>query len=158
MPNSATSGLLAALPIERSALLSFISLLEREQAALVENRSDALPELSAQKSSDAIKLNQLAESRLKLLQQAIPQPNAEKIQAWMQANCPNALPLWQDIIALAQRAKQLNQINGELIQMKLRHNQQALTVLSNAVNKAGIYGRNGQPDFSPGSGRSLGSG
>ena len=149
---------MTALPAERSALLGFIALLEREQAALVENRSDALPELSEQKSSDAIKLNQIAESRRKLLQQVIPQLSAEKIQLWMNTNCPDALPLWQDIIALAQRAKQLNQVNGELIQMKLRHNQQALTVLSNAVNKTGVYGRNGQPDFSPGSGRSLGSG
>lgn len=158
MPHPITSGLLAALTSERSALLRFIALLEREQAALMENRGDALPELSAQKTSDAVKLSQLAESRRKLLQQAIPQQNAENIQSWLDTHCPDGLPLWQDIVALGQRAKQLNQINGELIQMKLRHNQQALTVLSNAVNKAGVYGRNGQPDFSPGSGRSLGSG
>lgn len=93
-----------------------------------------------------------------MLQQNIPKQNTETITSWLRAHSSDGLPLWQDITALSQRAKQLNQINGELIQMKLRRNQQALTVLSNAVNKAGVYGRNGQPDFSPGSGRSLGSG
>jgi flagella synthesis protein FlgN len=158
LPHSATSGLLTALTAERSALLGFIALLEREQAALMENRGDALPELSEQKTAASIKLNQLAESLRELLRKSIPQQSAEAIQSWLGMNCRDGLPLWLDIVALAQRTKQLNQINGELIQMKLRHNQQALTVLSNAVNKAGVYGRNGQPDFSPGSGRSLGSG
>lgn len=158
MPHPITSGLLAALTSERSALLRFIALLEREQTALVENHGDALPELAELKTTDAIKLSQLAESRRELLKLDIPQQNTETTQVWLNAHCPDGLPLWQDIVALGQRAKQLNQINGELIKMKLRHNQQALTVLSNAVNKAGVYGRNGQPDFSPGSGRSLGSG
>lgn len=158
MPHPITSGLLAALTSERSALLRFIALLEREQTVLVENHGDALPELAEQKTTDAIQLSQLAESRRELLKLDIPQQNTETTQAWLNAHCPDGLPLWQDIVALGQRAKQLNQINGELIKMKLRHNQQALTVLSNAVNKAGVYGRNGQPDFSPGSGRSLGSG
>lgn len=158
MPNHAPPSLTVALSAERSALLGFIALLEREQAALMENRGDALPELSEQKTAAAIKLNQLAESRRKLLQQNIPKQNTETITSWLRAHSSDGLPLWQDITALSQRAKQLNQINGELIQMKLRRNQQALTVLSNAVNKAGVYGRNGQPDFSPGSGRSLGSG
>ncbi len=158
MPSHAIPGLRAALSAERAALLGFISLLEREQAALIENRSDALPELSEQKTADALKLNQLAEASRTLLKQAVPNLNAETAASWLGTHSPAELTSWQDIIALTQRAKQLNQINGELIQMKLRRNQQALTVLSNAVNKAGVYGRNGQPDFSPGSGRTLGSG
>jgi len=158
LPSFATSSLTAALSAERSALLGFIALLEREQAALMENRGDALPELSEQKTTNALKLSQLAESRRKLLPQNSPQQNTETTTSWLRAHSHDGLPLWLDIVALSQRAKQLNQVNGELIQMKLRRNQQALTVLGNAVNKAGVYSRNGQPDFSPGSGRSLGSG
>ncbi|HEX5362689.1 MAG TPA: flagellar protein FlgN [Gallionella sp.] len=156
MQNS--SALLTALSAELSALQAFVTLLEREQNMLMDNQTDQLIELAEQKASDAIKLNQIAESRIGLLQQHIPLLNAKTIESWLSQNQPEALPIWQVISDRTQHALQLNQTNGELIQMKLRHNQQALTVLSNAVNKVGVYGRNGQPNFSPGSGRSLGSG
>lgn len=156
MPTS--SALLTALSTELSALQSFVVLLEREQEMLLGNQTDQLLGLAEQKSNDAIKLNQIAETRISLLQPNIPQLNSQTIQFWLTENQPESLFIWLTIDNLTKHAQQLNQTNGELIQMKLRHNQQALTVLSNAVNKAGIYGKNGQPNFSPGSGRSLGSG
>lgn len=153
-----TSALLTTLTNELSALHGFVALLVREQKMLMDNQTDELIALAELKSNEAIKLNQIAESRLSLLQPHIPQLNTESIEAWLTENHLEALPSWLAIINLTTQAQQLNQTNGELIQMKLRHNQQALTVLSNAVNKAGLYGKNGQPNFSPGSGRSLGSG
>jgi len=84
--------------------------------------------------------------------------SADAIRAWLKIHSPDGLSIWQGILDLAERARQLNNTNGELIQMKLRHNQQILTVLSNAVNQANLYGPDGQTSFSPGSGRSLGSG
>lgn len=156
MPSS--TALLTALSSELSALQGFVVLLEREQGMLMANQTEELLSLAEQKSREAVQLNQIAESRVGLLQPHIPQPNSELIEIWLSGNHPEALSAWLTIITLTKHAQQLNQTNGELIQMKLRHNQQALTVLSNAVNKAAIYGKNGQPDFSPGSGRSLGSG
>jgi flagella synthesis protein FlgN len=53
--------------------------------------------------------------------------------------------------------QRLNQTNGELIQIKLRYNQQALGVLYGAVQSAaGLYGADGQPNLPSGS-RTLGS-
>ncbi len=150
--------LLAALAAERVALLRFVSLLEREQEMLVENLTDQLLDLSEKKSTDALGLNQLAEVRRSLLRKNIPVFSVEAIHAWLRAHSPEGLVVWQEILTLAERARQLNHTNGELVQMKLRHNQQTLAVLSNAVNKANLYGPDGQPSFSPGSGRSLGSG
>ena len=168
--------LLAALSTERTALLNFTALLEREQGMLVENSTDQLLELSEQKSSDAISLHKLAETRRNLLRQSVTPASgtpaqaspsstrpsidlsADAIRAWLKTHSPDALSIWQVILDLAERARQLNNTNGELIQMKLRHNQQILTVLSNAVNQANLYGPDGQTSFSPGSGRSLGSG
>ena len=158
MKPSSGPQLLAALSAERVALLSFVALLEREQGTLVENLTDQLLELSEQKSADALNLNKLAETRSALLQENIPHPNADTTRAWLKTHSPQGLPVWQEILSLAKRAQHLNQTNGELIQMKLRRNQQMLTVLSNAVDKANLYGPDGQTSFSPGSGRSLGSG
>ena len=158
MKQSSDSQLLAALTAERAALLSFVDLLEREQGMLVENRTDRLLEQSEQKSNASFGLNELAEARRSLLQENLPKLSADAIHAWLAAHNPQGLAVWHEVLALAERAQQLNRTNGELIQMKLRHNQQSLAVLSSTVNKANLYGPDGQPSFSPGSGRSLGSG
>lgn len=158
MNQNAIARLSAALTAERAALLDFVALLEHEQGMLVENRTSQLLELSGKKTTDALSLNELAEARRSLLQKNIPQPGIDSIHAWLGTHSPESLAVWQEILALAKRAQQLNHTNGELIQMKLRHNQQTLAVLSNAVNKANLYGPDGQTSFSPGSGRSLGSG
>lgn len=148
-----------ALAAERAALLDFVTLLEHEQEILVENRVDRLLDLSEKKTTSAFSLNKLAEARRASLQKIIPQPaGADAIHAWLKTHDPEGLSAWLEVTTLAKRAQQLNQSNGELIQMKLRHNQQSLAVLSNAVNKANLYGPDGQASFSPGSGRSLGSG
>ena len=157
MKQSSVPQLLGALTAERAALLSFVDLLEREQGMLVENRADQLLELSGKKTTDALSLNELAEARRNLLQN-LPKLSADAIQTWLATHSPQSFAVWHEVLALAERAQQLNRINGELIQIKLRHNQQSLAVLSNAVKKANLYGPDGQPSFSPGSGRSLGSG
>ena len=163
----AATELIAALAAEHAALLKFVVLLEREQAMLVENLTDQLLELSEKKTADAFNLDRLAETRRALLKKNIPQsgitasgdiPGADTIHAWLKTFSPDGLAIWQKISATADRAHRLNHINGELIQMKLRHNQQSLAVLSSAADKADLYGPDGQHSFSPGSGRSLGSG
>ncbi|MEI7844152.1 MAG: flagellar export chaperone FlgN [Gallionellaceae bacterium] len=63
---------------------------------------------------------------------------------------------WVSRIGL--RAHHLNHTNGEVIQLKLRSNQQALNALLGAAqNTTALYGRDGQPSL-PISGRTLGSG
>ena len=158
MNHNPTTELLAALTAEHLALQDFIILLEREQGLLVENNADQLLELAEQKSACAINLNELAESRRSLLRKNIPVLSVEAIPAWLKTHSTEGLAIWKKIRTLAEHAQQINHTNGELIQMKIRHNQQSLTVLSNAVNKANLYGPDGQTSFSPGSGRSLGSG
>jgi flagella synthesis protein FlgN len=160
LKTAAAAQLVAGLTAEHAALQKFVALLEREQTMLVENLTDQLLELSEQKSSDALNLGRLAETRRNLLKKNIPQENlqSDAIQAWMKTHSPEGLVIWQKLRAMADRAQQLNLTNGELIQMKLRHNQQSLAVLIKAADKANLYGPNGQHSFSPGSGRSLGSG
>ena len=150
--------LLATLSTERAELTSFVTLLEREQKMLIENSTDLLLDLSKQKTVAAISLQELTDTRSTTLQNLIPQLTAAAINSWLLKHCPADSTIYAEILALAKHAHQLNRTNGELIQMKLRHNQQALTVLNNAANKANLYGSDGQPSLSPNGGRSLGSG
>ncbi len=149
--------LLPFLTSERAALLNFVNLLKREQEILVENHTDQLLELSRKKSTDALSLNELTEARRSLLQKNIPQLTPASIRAWLKTHSPDGLAIWLEVITLTKRAQRLNQTNSELVQMKLRHNQQSLAVLNNAVKKTNLYGPDGQPSFSASNGRSLGS-
>lgn len=158
MDQASTSRLYAALSAEHAALLDFVALLAREQEMLVENLGDQLLELAGQKTSAALGLNRLAQLCRTLLQEHIPQPGVGSIQAWLGTHSPEGLAIWLKILNLARRSQQLNRANGELIQMKLRHNQLSLAILSNAANRANLYGPDGQPDFATVASRSLGNG
>ena len=158
MPHAAYPDLLAALSAELTSVSEFVKLLQHEQTLLTENLTDELLTLAEKKSSHAIILNQLAENRRDLLQKELSPLSSDAIQSWLTTHSKKGLVLWQEIHALAEQAQKINRINGELILMKMRHNQQSLATLSQAAHKADLYGPDGQHSIAPGSGRSLGSG
>ncbi|NDU91679.1 MAG: flagellar protein FlgN [Ferrovum sp.] len=137
----------AILSEEYQALQSFVTLLQTEQSTLLAGQTESLIALADNKTRMVETLTGLAGQRRKL-QSASPGTDFEKNGRLRQ--------IWHDIRQLAETAEQLNRTNGELIQVKLRHNQQALTVLHNAANCANLYGPDGQQNLSF-SGRSLGS-
>lgn len=141
---------------ERDAMRDFVALLEREQSALVENDTDAVMDLAEQKSEQALRLHSLVEARTALFKRRYNGLAPAAIQHELQTKDPHSWNLWLELRDFAERAQHLNQSSGELIQLKMRHNQQALAVLNNASNQANLYGANGQPSFTPGSGRPLG--
>jgi flagella synthesis protein FlgN len=156
--DASQNNLAARLNAEHEALKKFIALLETEQQLLTEGKVDELLVLSEQKTLAVYELNRLAGER-KAEMNARGASNWESGAAnWFQANAPDNLPQWQDIQQLAEQMRQLNNTNGIIIQTRLRHNQQALIVLHNAVSHSGtLYGRDGQPHVQT-SGRTLGTG
>lgn len=158
MTQTLNAGLLAALTREVSAVHAFIGLLQQEQRLLTENQTEPLLAIAEQKSRQAVSLNQLAESRIGMLKPLLPDTSNEAIETWLAANSAECRAKWQELREVAGQAMQLNRVNGELIQMKMRHNQQTLVTLTQAVQKADLYGPDGQRSFAaPGTGRSLGS-
>jgi len=139
---------------ELAELRKFVALLTSEQEFLLHNDTENLLILSEVKSQAANLLMGMGHSRRKTLLQ----DGNDSMEAWLTRNAPNASPLWSEIRKLAAEAQQINTTNGELIQSRMRNNQQALSVLYNSSqNAAGIYGRDGQASISS-SGRHLGSG
>lgn len=158
MTHNPNSELLAVLTREVGAVRAFVELLQQEQRLLTENQSEPLLALAEQKSLQAINLNRLGDQRISALRQLVPEVTNEAIESWLTTNSAEGHAKWQQIRELAEQARQLNRVNGELIQMKMRHNQQTLVTLTQAVHKADLYGPDGQRSFAPGTGRSLGSG
>jgi flagellar biosynthesis protein FlgN len=145
---------LLKLDQELAEMREFLALLTSEQQLLLNNESDTLLVLSETKAQAAKHLKEMAESRRKaLLSQAFP-----TMETWVSKHAPHCQKIWREIRKLASQAQQLNTTNGELIQSKLRFNQQAMRVLFNASpNAAGVYGPNGHANIGS-SGRHLGSG
>lgn len=146
------------LHAERAALQAFVTLLETEQQTLIAGQTEQLPPIADNKTLAVQSLNQLANARNNILLAHGATLAPGGIDACLKAHAPDSLPVWQDIQKLAAESQQINRSNGELIQARLKNNQQALTVLRTAANSAsGLYGPDGQPRL-PTSGRTLGSG
>lgn len=153
-PLGKSPGFAATLGEERAALTRFVALLQSEQEALISQDADRLLQLVEEKNRFASQLNDLESARTS----AMHADKTTDFETWLSRHDPASLSVWTDIRRLATEARRLNQTNGELIQIKLRYNQQALSVLFGAAeNAAGLYGRDGQASILPSSGRPLGS-
>lgn len=140
---------------ERDALRAFVVLLEKEQQMLLNQGIEELLPLAEEKTQSANKLSMMVNARRQFINSKAA--NLDTL-AWIQQHAPSSRAVWDEIRELAAKAHHLNQTNGEVIQLKLRSNQQALTALLGvAQSTAGLYGRDGQPSI-PISGRTLGSG
>ena len=148
------SSLASQLEVECDALRAFVTLLEKEQLVLLSQDSEALLTLAEVKTLAALKLAEIANARRRQLN--LDTTNTAMTN-WVQQFAPDIRGVWDDILELASRAHHLNQTNGEVIQLKLRSNQKALSVLLGAAqDAAGLYGRDGQPNL-PITGRTLGN-
>ena len=157
-PIASPSDLAKNLEAELRAFQDFIQVLQTEQDALVQGNIDSLLELARIKSEKVVLLSQLAESRTRFLSaQGYSQENGGMAK-WLQqrdGGNPQITELWQQLLALAENARQLNQINGSMIDTRLRNNQQALAILQAAAKQSTLYGPDGQTQ-SLGLGRPIG--
>ncbi len=150
--NSTTTEFLSNLNDECATLRAFVVLLEDEQRILVGQHTEELLPLAEAKIQLAQKISSLSAAR-----QAYLPEGTRDMADWLKKNAPQALPVWHEARQLAAHVQRLNLTNGELIQIKLRYNQQALGVLYGAAQStAGLYGADGQPNLPSGS-RTLGS-
>jgi flagella synthesis protein FlgN len=152
------SDLARNLEAELRAFQDFIQVLQTEQDALVQGNVDPLLELARIKSEKVVLLSQLAENRSRFLSAQGYAQEQGGMAKWLQQRDEGnqqIAELWQQLLALAENAQQLNQINGGLIDTRLRNNQQALSILQTAAKQNALYGPDGQT-HSLGLGRPIG--
>ncbi len=142
---------------ELRALESFVVLLQREQSLLSAGDTEAVTTLAAEKSRAAGELGQLAASRdSHLVRMQLP-AGRSGMDNWTASDAGTAsLQDWKQLLQLAAEARTLNEANGQLIALHLKHYQQGISVLMAAVDRTATYGPDGQPRLGVG-GRSLGS-
>lgn len=155
--SGAAADIAGLLSQELAALESFIALLRREQALLSAGASEGLTALAEEKSAAAITLGNLTHLRDRELARHHLPPGRAGMDAWTLSGAGSGCQSrWDQLLALAAEARALNETNGKAIALHLQHNQQALSVLMAAADKAATYGPDGQARAGIG-GRSLGS-
>lgn len=144
-PNS-SSRLLQTLASESELVSLFISLLEKEQACLVEGQTETLPQIAEEKSRVAEQLSGVGNERNRLLAEEGLAGGPSGIEAWC-ARHPQEKSIaatWAEVLDKARRAKGLNQLNGNLITLRMQHTTRALEALRSASRPLDLYGPDGQ--------------
>ena len=142
------TGLLHTLEAEAEAVSRFVELLRLEQIALENGATDQLVDFAQKKSSVSSELTALAEQRHLTLAGLGVKADRAGIEAWLerQPSDTSLRSAWSRVIALAGEARELNRVNGELIQIRLQHNAQALAAMQGASRTLHLYGPDGHTE------------
>lgn len=147
---------LAGIGDELDRLRAFVALLQREQECLARADVDALLPLIDAKSTFSAELAEFSRVRESALSSLQLPAGGSGIKAWLEkSKNPAERKAWADLVALAAKVRNLNETNGKLIGLHLKHNQHAFNALMAAANRAMTYGPDGHQQTGLG-GRILG--
>jgi flagellar biosynthesis protein FlgN len=135
---------------EKDLVVRFLDTLRKEQAALVEADVGTLQPLSDRKLGLIDQLNRVEASRIALI--SLP-PGKDSMLQWLTQHPEESgvRALWLKIISLARVARQMHQMNGELIAMHLAKTNEALSVLIQKQKDVALYSSDGQSSTGTGS-------
>jgi flagella synthesis protein FlgN len=140
------SALVQGIDAEAKAVARFVELLKEEQEILSGGAIGRLDGLVQSKNQVATELGLLAEQRNAFLTARGLAVDNKGVEAWLAAHPSSkaSRDIWSRILALAVQARDLNRMNGELIQVRMQHNAQALEILLGASRQQSLYGPDGQ--------------
>lgn len=129
-------------------LNDLVSMLSKEQDALVSIDIDEVESILDQKSKLIQTIANATKVRHKALAQAGYDANENGMVAWLRANDSKPMHAqWDAFQQQLAQAKELNRVNGQVINQHFKRNQQLISQLQGkAVNAGagGVYGPNGQ--------------
>jgi flagella synthesis protein FlgN len=149
---------------ELTVLREFTLILQQEQAALTTADIDTLARLLPEKTRCASELIQFSEQRSQFLLAENLTADRSGMELWITRQTHGFAPAdtarlrsdWNTLLALANEARTLNELNGQLLMTRMQHNQHMLNTLLAASNQAMLYGPDGQTHGN-GGGRLFGS-
>jgi flagella synthesis protein FlgN len=137
----------ATLTAEHERLAALVELMKQEQQLLVAADADGLAGLTPRKVVLVQELAQLARQRHAALGGAGFMASEAGMEPWLAAQ-GDELPrsAWSQLLALTVDAKELNRVNGMLINRQMAHNQTVLNALRTpaAAPESTLYGAKGQ--------------
>lgn len=129
---------------EQQLTAALLKLMKHEQQLLVSADTEGLAASTQQKSQLIAQLAELSSQRHRALGSAGFAAQEAGMEPWLaRGDDPSARALWQDLLSAAREAKELNRVNGMLINKQMIHNQAAINALRTPAQGAGIYGPSG---------------
>lgn len=132
---------------EQKLMSSLLELMKQEQQQLIGADTDGLTALTPAKSQLIAQAAAMAAQRHQALGAAGFAAGEAGMEAWLASGAEaGASALWQDLLELTRSAKELNRVNGMLINKHLSNNQTILNAMRTPAGGAesGIYGPSGQ--------------
>lgn len=132
---------------EQRLIASLIELMQQEQQFLVSADSDGLAAVTEQKSTQVQQMAALAGQRHQALGAAGFAASEAGMQAWLASNKDDAARvLWLELLERTRAAKELNRVNGMLINKQMTNTQVVLNAMRTPAGgaDAGVYGPSGQ--------------
>lgn len=131
---------------EHQAADSLLQLLKQEQSALVDCDVDRLTKITEEKAKAASHMSQLAKQRHGVLKTAGFDASEAGMKEWLNSTHATAedKAAWSALLAIVEKANELNRVNGLLIGQHMARNQSVLNILQGNSENGGIYGPNGQ--------------
>lgn len=137
----------SAITFEQDAKLvnNLLEVLTREQSSLVIADIDAIETAMEEKSFLLQSISTTANSRYAILAANGFEANESGMLAWLKHQAqPVLLEAWVHFQKLINQAKEMNRLNGLLINKHFNRNQQLLNHLQGNSANGGVYGKNGQ--------------
>ncbi len=143
--NKTTSNQSISFEQDAKLVRQLLTLLSREQSSLVSIDLDSIEALIEEKSVLLQKISALADNRYKALATAGFEENESGMVAWLKYNATPALnKSWESFQKSILEAKELNRLNGTLINKHFNRNQQLLNQLQGNAAGDFVYGKDGQ--------------
>jgi flagella synthesis protein FlgN len=136
-----------AISFEQDAKLAneLLATIRKEQSALVRADIDAIEALLDEKSAVLQRMNVVVLNRYEALAANGFEPNEIGMSEWLKRQAKPALnEAWIVLKKTLIQAKELNRLNGILINKQFNLNQQLLNHLHGNSSDSDVYGRNGQ--------------
>jgi len=134
---------------DKRLVVELIDLLMREQKGLLSNQISEIEKIVQLKSGLLQKINHVAKNRYAALAEKNFEPNENGMLNWVVSLSNQVIKdNWDDFQKNLAQAKELNRLNGELINRHFSRNQQMLTHLRKAFQPNETYGKNGQSQSS----------
>jgi len=134
----------ATLRDEQQLIGSILELMKSEQQFLVSADADGLATINPQKLQLAQKMAELARLRHRALGAAGFSASESGMEPWLAVGGNDELRTqWNRLLELTREAKELNRVNGMLVNKQMGHTQGMLNALRPAAAGAGVYGPGG---------------
>ena len=138
----------ATLTAEHERISALVELMKQEQQFLVAADADGLDALTPRKVVLVQELAQLSRQRHAALGGAGFISSEAGMEPWLAAQGDDAArTAWAQLLALTSEAKELNRVNGMLINRQMAHNQTVLNALRTPTTggaESTLYGAKGQ--------------